>query len=359
MLIKTKKRDLSPGAAGQQAAIKAKSMNWMTAAFMLCTMMASCAPPFSKNISGTWSGATEKGDKIQFTIAGGAVTHFGINLRSGGYALDLNLQQSKFGVHGNRFSFTHTIRVAGALAMPPGKGALEATGAFDNENVVTGGIKILVKDTGGANFPSIEINTVWRATRDRWREEQQALYDKLGEAGRREDWVEVRRIIGSELELNPEKIRQDFRDINFVENAVRGGQTDLVRELLKRGASPSGAGQGGVSPLIIAVIQNKADMVLLLLDAGADKRYSVLNGAKEGRTEMVRILLSHNGDANDADELGKTALMYAAAWGRADTVRLLLQLGADPNRRDHQGQTAADYAALQGHTDIVRLLRDK
>ncbi|MGC8923596.1 MAG: ankyrin repeat domain-containing protein [Candidatus Micrarchaeia archaeon] len=51
------------------------------------------------------------------------------------------------------------------------------------------------------------------------------------------------------------------------------------------------------------------------------------------------------------------ALMYAARDGRTEIVKLLLEKGADVNAKDILGLTALRYAAENGHKDVVELLK--
>lgn len=63
------------------------------------------------------------------------------------------------------------------------------------------------------------------------------------------------------------------------------------------------------------------------------------------------------GDVNvRATQHGQTALMLAVSHGRADMVQLLVEAGADINIRDEDGSTALMCAAEHGHMEIVKFL---
>lgn len=79
--------------------------------------------------------------------------------------------------------------------------------------------------------------------------------------------------------------------------------------------------------------------------------------AKRGHNHIVRILLQHPVDCNEADSEGLTPLAHAVAGGYEDVAASLLQHGArlqdagsDPQRR-----SALHWAVLHRHEAILRL----
>lgn len=117
--------------------------------------------------------------------------------------------------------------------------------------------------------------------------------------------------------------------------AVAGGQTDVVRVLLKRGAVPGAKGMPrSETPLYVCAAQGDLNIARMLIEAGAPVNV---------RTEQSR----------------ETPLMAAAATGHADIVRLLLEKGASADERDYNGDTALSMAARAGHNDVVAALVGK
>ena len=53
---------------------------------------------------------------------------------------------------------------------------------------------------------------------------------------------------------------------------------------------------------------------------------------------------------------GLTALMWAAQKDHAEVVRMLLEAGANVKRKDKDGKLALVHAREKGHSDIVDLL---
>ncbi|WP_375316602.1 ankyrin repeat domain-containing protein [Wolbachia endosymbiont (group A) of Colletes cunicularius] len=80
--------------------------------------------------------------------------------------------------------------------------------------------------------------------------------------------------------------------------------------------------------------------------------------AQEGHREIVDILLNNGVDIRKPDELGKTALHYAARYNDGtEVVSCLLENAKDCiNKKDKKGHTAVYYAAQQGNWDIVDFL---
>jgi hypothetical protein len=70
----------------------------------------------------------------------------------------------------------------------------------------------------------------------------------------------------------------------------------------------------------------------------------LLDAVLAGDTPAVGRLLASGGGAKAADADGVTVLMRAAETGRAEMVRMLLAAGADPGARDRYGRNAADRA---------------
>jgi cytohesin len=98
------------------------------------------------------------------------------------------------------------------------------------------------------------------------------------------------------------------------------------------------------------------------LDGGADPSfgddvsYSPLHvAAQEGKAEVVRLLLGAGADPNKTDEHGNgplwTAVHQACLAHRTDAnlevVRLLLAAGADPDRKNRHGHSPRNSAELR------------
>jgi ankyrin repeat protein len=118
---------------------------------------------------------------------------------------------------------------------------------------------------------------------------------------------------------------------------VRDGET--TRLLIRAGANVKAANRYGITPLSLAATNGDATAIDMLIKAGADPNVALPDGetilmtaARTGDAASVKILLTHgaNVDAKD-NTLGQTALMWAASQNHAAAVKVLIEGGADVN----------------------------
>ncbi len=156
--------------------------------------------------------------------------------------------------------------------------------------------------------------------------------------------------------------------------AAQNGQTEMVAELLDRGAYTESKTSEGCTALMIAAKNGHTETVALLLDRGADVNASTFHGitalmlaAEDGQTEIVAKLLDRGADINAEESEGCTALMIAAQNGNTETVALLLDRGANVLARENyvKAKRSSAYrpalflAAQNGHIEIVAKLLDR
>ena len=75
-----------------------------------------------------------------------------------------------------------------------------------------------------------------------------------------------------------------------------------------------------------------------------------------GVGSAVRIHIKRGDDLNARDATGQTPLMLAASRNKAHIVKLLLEAGADPNLNNFEGNNALSIARLVGAQEVVELL---
>lgn len=154
----------------------------------------------------------------------------------------------------------------------------------------------------------------------------------------------------SSVELNT-KLMQTLKicrgDVDF----------EVVRTLLKQGASPNStnAGNDSMTALIVAAGKGQPGIVKLLLDSGAevnskakllvkgDNNSFVLDGvtalstaALSGNAPVLKMLIDHGADVHALDSRGQSIML----WARSnEVVQILLDQGLDINSRDVDGFT--------------------
>ncbi|MFG2827053.1 ankyrin repeat domain-containing protein [Streptomyces sp. NPDC048434] len=150
--------------------------------------------------------------------------------------------------------------------------------------------------------------------------------------------------------------------------AVYEDEVRQVDALLRQGASPSTPHPDGETPLYLAAVGGRTDIVRLLLEAGASpdaesrgepgsEGLPLCAAACWDHAEVVRELLAHGADPNlrEDDGTSYSALMWAATGGHHRTVRLLLEAHADPDA-GNRDRTPLMAAAERGSIAVVRAL---
>ncbi len=141
------------------------------------------------------------------------------------------------------------------------------------------------------------------------------------------------------------------------------GHADVVEILLKAGADTSIRGPLGGQAIHLAVGQCREKVVEKLLAAKVkldttDKGLTpLMMGMTENCAGTISLLLAAGDPVNAVQPDGWTPLMHAAAVGSPKVVSLLLKAGADREQKNAEGDTAADVATKAGHTDAAKLLQ--
>src|SRR6185295_10323060 len=83
---------------------------------------------------------------------------------------------------------------------------------------------------------------------------------------------------------------------------------------------------------------------------------SLTGAVTDGDIEAVRALLAAGTDVNRTTSGGQTPLILAIVFMRIQILSLLLEAGADPQVRDSLGLNAVDWAERRGFAEGVKLL---
>jgi ankyrin repeat protein len=114
------------------------------------------------------------------------------------------------------------------------------------------------------------------------------------------------------------------------------------------------------SPLMLAALKGKLDLVRKLVARGADVNktgWTPLHyAATGGQVAVIQLLLDENAYI-DAESPNKTTpLMMAAYYGSIQAVKALLDAGADPTLRNELGLSAVEFAQRANRPDAAELV---
>lgn len=154
---------------------------------------------------------------------------------------------------------------------------------------------------------------------------------------------------------------------DFFEAAALG-LADRVRDFIEwHPGCVVSRSRDGFTALHLASFFGHPETVHRLLDADVDVAPVADNASQVrplhsavagGNAEVVDLLLEAGADVNVRQSGGFTPLMGAAAAGAEDLVRRLLETGADSGATSDDGKTAADLARQNGHDEVLALLEE-
>lgn len=152
---------------------------------------------------------------------------------------------------------------------------------------------------------------------------------------------------------------KDFDRGNFLAEAAKFGEFDVVRFLIECGCVANLRSFLGDIPLSLAVRSSPKAIALLLhrnQDGGIHE--ALLVAAECGSEELVNMLLNAGSDINyvGSDDHGRPALLRASIAGSEAVTRTLIDQGSPINYVDDFGMSPISYSAWYGHEGVVRLL---
>ena len=161
---------------------------------------------------------------------------------------------------------------------------------------------------------------------------------------------------------NPNATINDPSHIPMFSLATDGHHDQVAKLLIDAGADVNQGSGNKSKPLYHAAKHNRLDFLRILLEkrvsgneSDAIKIFSDENVSID-ETDVICTLLEKGVSVDEIDELGRTALSYAAERGYSKATQLLLREDANPNIQDFDMRTPLHWAALKGHYDVVSIL---
>lgn len=135
-----------------------------------------------------------------------------------------------------------------------------------------------------------------------------------------------------------------------IQAATEGGQKDIVAMLLEHGADPNLGSGDDAPPIVAAAIYCQPEILNMLVDkradvnvwgAGEEKTTPLIEAAGYiPGTDSLRKLIDAGADVNAVNAAGETALIVAAGEGDENVVEFLLNEGADILHTTKAGKNA-------------------
>lgn len=153
--------------------------------------------------------------------------------------------------------------------------------------------------------------------------------------------------------------RFDSEGLTALHRATRDGDLEITESLLAAGCSVNVKTQGVAmyatikdrTPLHFAAYTDRADIVMLLLDRGADVnaidgklRTPIFDAVFRGDSKIVSMILERKVDVNLKDFISCTPLHHAILEGKKEIVELLLKNGASLEIKDFANRTPLELA---------------
>ncbi|KAI3391445.1 hypothetical protein diail_7353 [Diaporthe ilicicola] len=157
-------------------------------------------------------------------------------------------------------------------------------------------------------------------------------------------------------------------EINLLREAVMNRDPESVRLLLLFGADPNSLDKNGFSPLYTATELGYTDGAKMLIKYGADPNLSAGPDADsplamavlDNKLEMVQLFLMYGGDPNRVMANGNTVLIRAINRKTPKRViELMLNYGSDPDGKNGEGTSPMFQCISVQRLDLAIMLLDR
>ena len=180
----------------------------------------------------------------------------------------------------------------------------------------------------------------------------------------------VKLLINSGVNVNWQHAKIAATALHF---AASNGHRETSELLIDAGAVIESRNTYGKTPLLVAAMANHVDVVVLLLERGAnvhahdpDTQRNALHEAANypnSSRRMVETLIRAGIDVHSVDSNGYRPLSHAVGGfntnpGSKEVFDYLCEIGVDVEAKSNDGSTALHLAAIQGHVTSIQWLLD-
>jgi uncharacterized protein len=184
----------------------------------------------------------------------------------------------------------------------------------------------------------------------------QQLLEDLAIAVRNDRASEVRSLLAKGMDPNS----VDGNGDPLLSIAAREGSPGALDVLLAAKAKVDVRNRYGDTPIMLAALNGRVEIVKKLRAAGADlnpKGWTpLIYAATGGHESIVEYLIAQGADVNAVSPGGVSALMMAVREARPGVAELLLARGANVNLKSDAGLTALAYAKQMSDGSMVQRL---
>lgn len=150
-------------------------------------------------------------------------------------------------------------------------------------------------------------------------------------------------------------------------DAIAANQKDVLLYLLQRGANLDVSTIEGDKPLSVAILQKNKDMIRLLIDLGINVNglgsvkkdtYPIEYAIEKSDVDIVKLLLDLGADVNCVNVMrnSESPLHFAVKLKKKEIVQLLVERGANLNLRNKDGKSSLFMAVEIGEKEIAEYL---